>query len=194
MMDIGYLCTEPEHLTDAILAQVAERAQAAGLALAGTVQLSPPEASREKCDIVLRLLPGGPVRNISLALGPLAISCRLDAGALEEAVMLVHQRLGSAQGLVVNKFGRQEAAGRGLVEAIGMACSENMPVLVGVSPVWRQAFLDFAAGTAEPLQPDVDQILAWLTARARPLPAGARSDGALSAGFLAAGALAGGAV
>ncbi len=90
--------------------------------------------------------------------------CRLDPDALEAAVMAVHDRLPGAQGLVVNKFGKQEAVGRGLVGAIGEACARGLPVLVGVSPQWREAFLAFAGGAAEPLPADEDQVLAWLQA------------------------------
>ncbi|MCJ1900743.1 DUF2478 domain-containing protein [Paracoccus versutus] len=163
-MEIRYVCSDEERRTDAVLSAVAQRAAALGIALAGTVQPVDPDAPPEKCNIVLALLPDGERRNVSFDLAPGMTGCRLDPDALEAAVMAVHDRLPGAQGLVVNKFGKQEAVGRGLVGAIGEACARGLPVLVGVSPQWREAFLAFAGGAAEALPADEDQVLAWLQA------------------------------
>ena len=145
-MDIRYVSSDQDQQTNLVLSTVAERAAAEGIRLAGTVQPVMGDAPQQKCEIVLRLLPDGPIRNISLDLGPGATGCRLDAGALEQAVLEVQDRMAGAEGLIVNKFGKQEAAGRGLVDLIGQACAAGLPVLVGVSPEWREAFLAFASG------------------------------------------------
>jgi len=166
-MDIRYVSSDQDQQTNRILSEVAERAMREGIRLAGTVQPVGPDMPQQKCEIVLNLLPDGPIRNISMDLGPGATGCRLDAGALEEAVIVVQDRLPGAQALVVNKFGKQEAAGRGLVEAIGYACNAGLPVLVGVSPEWREAFLSFAGGTAQPLDDDADRVMDWLRAACR---------------------------
>lgn len=166
-MDIRYVSSDQDRQTNRILSEVAERAAREGIRLAGTVQPVGPDMPQQKCDIVLRLLPNGPLRNVSMDLGPGATGCRLDAGALEEAVAVVQDRLPGAQALVVNKFGKQEAAGRGLVEAIGHACNAGLPVLVGVSPEWRDAFLAFAGGTAQPIADDADRVMDWLRAACR---------------------------
>lgn len=169
-MHIGYVSSDEEMRTNAALSAVAESAKREGLALAGTIQPVDPGGVHEKCNIVLGLLPDGERRNISLDLGPGATGCRLDAAALEEAVMVVHDRLPSAQGLIVNKFGKQEAIGRGLVAAIIEACDRGLPVLVGVSPQWREAFLAFANGKAIELPPEEAHLLDWLRAACPELP------------------------
>lgn len=161
-MDIRYVCSDEERRTDAVLAAAADRAAKAGIALAGTVQPVDPDTAHEKCNIVLALLPDGLRHNISVPLQPGVTGCRLNPEALEDAVLVVHQRLPVAQGLVVNKFGKQEAAGRGLVAAIGEACERGIPVLLGVSPEWRDAFLAFADGQAKPLPADEDRVFDWL--------------------------------
>lgn len=161
-MDIRYVCSGEERKTDAVLGAVAETAAREGIVLAGTIQPVDLGSPHEKCNIVLALLPDGARRNISLDLGPGVTGCRLDAGALEEAVMVVHERLAGSHGLVVNKFGKQEAAGRGLVSAIIEACDRGLPVLVGVSPQWREAFLAFADGRAQELPASSPQVLSWL--------------------------------
>lgn len=161
-MKIRYISSDVESETNAVLTTVAERAAAEGIRLAGTVQPPTAEMLHQRCRIILRLLPDGPVRDVSMDLGPGATGCRLDTGALEEAVQIVHARLAGAEGLVVNKFGKQEAAGRGLVAAIGIACEAGLPVLVGVSPDWRAAFLDFAGDVAQPMAANADEVLDWL--------------------------------
>ncbi|GAB1364161.1 hypothetical protein MASR1M32_33970 [Rhodobacter sp.] len=166
-MDIRYVSSDQDNETNAVLSAVAERAAAEGIRVAGTVQPLLEGMGQTKCDIVLRLLPDGPIRSISLDLGPGATGCRLDAGALEEAVLVVEERLSGAEALIVNKFGKQEAAGRGLADLIGRACGEGMPVLVGVAPEWRDHFLSFAAGTAQPIAADADQVMDWLRAACR---------------------------
>jgi len=150
-MDIRDITSDQDQHTNATLAEVAERALAESIRLAGTVQPVMAGAAQIKCDIVLHLLPDGPTRSISLDLGPDASGCRLDAGALEQAVLVVEGRLPDAKGLIVNKFGKQEAAGRGLADLIGRACAAGIPVLVGVAPEWRAAFLVFEAGAAKRL-------------------------------------------
>lgn len=163
-MDIRYVCSETEHRTDAVLAALAERAKACGIKLAGTVQPVDPDSPPEKCNIILGLLLDGERRKISFDLQPGVTGCRLNTDALETAVMVVHQRLPAAHALVVNKFGKQEAVGRGLVAAIGEACDRGIPILVGVSPDWLAAFLEFAADRAHPLPADEDAVFEWLRA------------------------------
>lgn len=161
-MYIRYVSSDEENRTNAVLAAVAEAAKREGIALAGTTQPGEPGGTQEKCNIVLGLLPDGMRRNVSLDLGPGATGCRLDAAALEAAVMIVHDRLPGARGLIINKFGKQEAVGRGLVAAIVEACDRGLPVLVGVSPQWREAFLTFAGGKAIELPADEGCLLDWL--------------------------------
>ncbi len=161
-MKIAYICSGEEHMTDAVLAEASSIAAQDGLALAGTIQMIDPDQLPGKCDITLGLLPDGEQRSISVDLGPGVSGCRLDPGALEDVVMIVHQRLPAAHALIVNKFGKQEAAGRGLVSAIGEACERGLPVLVGVSPEWREAFLQFSGGEAQHILSDAPSAAKWL--------------------------------
>ncbi len=161
-MEIRYVCSEADRRTDEVLSAVAAQAIAEGIVLAGTVQPVDRSQPGEKCRIVIRLLPEGPICDVSMDLGPGATGCRLDAGALEQAMVTVQERLPGAQALIVNKFGKQEAAGRGLVAAIGQACGDGRPVLVGVAPEWREAFLAFTDGKALPLPAEEAPVLDWL--------------------------------
>jgi hypothetical protein len=88
----------------------------------------------------------------------------LDGDALEQAVMQVAARGAGAQVLVVNKFGKLEAAGRGYVPLIVQALDLGLPVLVGVSALNLPDLLAFTGEMATPLPEDPDAISAWALA------------------------------
>lgn len=160
-MQIGYVSSPGRGATDACIAAAVARLAAQGMALAGTVQTNLARAGRDICDMDVRVLPDGPVLRISQDLGPGARGCRLDGGALEVAAEAVARRLDGAALLVVNKFGKQEAQGRGLVPVIAEAAMRGLPVLVGVNGLNLSAFLAFAEGFARELPADPEVIAAW---------------------------------
>lgn len=163
---LAYVSLSGRGRTDMLLAEVVERLEKNNFALAGTVQHNIERAGRVHCDMDLRLLPNGPVVRISVDRGAEARGCRLDAGALEQSVLWVSGALEKAELLVVNKFGKQEADGRGLCGVIATALENGLPVLVGVNGLNLPAFLSFAGGLAAELEPDVSNIVEWcLTSR-----------------------------
>lgn len=160
-MQIGYLTLTGRGETDACLAAAVQRLEARGLRLCGTVQTNTERCDRPVCDMDVRVLPDGPVIRISQDLGAGARGCRLDGDALETAVTAVAARLDGAALLVVNKFGKQEATGRGLVPVIAAAVERGLPVLLGVNGLNLPAFLEFAGGAAQPLPPDPAALADW---------------------------------
>jgi hypothetical protein len=152
-MKLGYVTLQGRGRIDLLLAEVVDRLEAHGVALAGTVQTNIERADRPRCDMDLRLLPDGPVVRISVDRGAEARGCRLDAGVLEQSVLWVSNTLDGAEILVVNKFGRQESEGKGLAGAIADAIERGLPVLVGVSGLNLPAFLDFTGGIELELRP-----------------------------------------
>lgn len=166
-MRLGYVSLKGRGATDACLMEVVARLRAAGVDLAGTVQTNPDRAGRDKCDMDLHILPDGPVLRISQDLGNGARGCRLDSGVLETAVAEAGRRLDGAALLVINKFGKQEAEGRGFVPLIAEALGRGIAVLVGVNALNLPAFAEFTEGMAEPLSPDPAQIARWALAITR---------------------------
>lgn len=160
-MQIGYVSLPGKGATDACLAEAVAMLTARGVPMAGTVQTNLERQGRNVCDMDLRVLPDGPVLRISQDLGAGARGCRLDGGALEAAVAEVSLRMNGAALFVVNKFGKQEAMGRGLVPLIAEAVGRGLPVLVGVNGLNLSAFLGFAEGLAEPLPADPAAIATW---------------------------------
>jgi nucleoside-triphosphatase THEP1 len=147
--------------TDRFLSTIATRLEAAGVRLAGTVQTNIARADRTRCDMDLRVLPDGPVYRISEDRGAAARGCMLDHGALEQTVAEVTRRLEGADVLLVNKFGKAEAEGRGLVPVIGEALSRGMTVLVGVNGLNLPQFLDFAGGLSQALPAEEAAVADW---------------------------------
>ncbi|WP_323010146.1 DUF2478 domain-containing protein [Paracoccus sp. (in: a-proteobacteria)] len=160
-MHLAYISLPGRGANDRFLAVVAEQALAVGLRLAGTVQVNIQREGRIKCDMDLRVLPDGPVLRISEDRGNGARGCRLDAGVLEAAVLGVTAALPTTDLLLVNKFGKQEAEGRGFAPLIAEALSRGIPVLVGVNRLNLPAFQEFSDGLATPLPADEALVLDW---------------------------------
>ncbi|MET3792834.1 DUF2478 domain-containing protein [Aquamicrobium terrae] len=160
-MKLGYVTVQGKGRIDLLLAEVVERLEARGMALAGTVQTNIERHDRPRCDMDLRLLPDGPVVRISVDRGAEARGCRLDAGALEQSTLWVAGALAKAELLVVNKFGKQEAEGKGLAGCMAHALERGLPVLVGVNGLNLPAFLEFTDGMAQQLPPDAARVADW---------------------------------
>ena len=166
-MHIAHVSLPGRGANDRFLSLIADRLTARGLRLAGTVQSNVERADRARCDMDILVLPDGPVLRISEDRGDLARGCRLDAGALEEAVLGVTRALPGADLLIVNKFGKQEAEGRGLAPVIADALERGIPVLLGVNGLNLPAFEAFAGGLSAALPPDEAAVLDWCGQHAR---------------------------
>lgn len=160
-MRLAHVSLEGRGATDRFLAAVAATLETSGLRLCGTVQANTERADRPKCDMDLRVLPDGPTLRISEDRGALSRGCILDHGALEQAVAEVSRRLHGADVLIVNKFGRREAEGHGMVPVIAEALDAGLSVLVGVNRLNIGQFLDFAGQMSLALPADVRQVADW---------------------------------
>jgi nucleoside-triphosphatase THEP1 len=155
---------------DLLLARVAAQAAACGVRLAGVVQVNEQYDALCACDMTLRDLSSGVEVGISQRLGRHARGCRLDPSSLEYAVGMVEAGLrAGAEALVLNKFGKMEASGRGFRPLIAEALEAGVPVLVGVNELNLAAWQEFAGEEAELLPADDAALLAWLLAASAPL-------------------------
>ncbi|UWQ23645.1 DUF2478 domain-containing protein [Leisingera aquaemixtae] len=163
-MHLAYVMTEERGATDRLLSELAERLQAKGLRLAGIVQTNVECYDKELCDMDVRVLPDGETIRISQSLGAGARGCRLNPEALEQAVGQVSATLQSdpaPQLLIVNKFGKHEADGRGMRPIIGEALALGIPVISGVNKMNAEPFQAFADGLAVEAGPDLDALAEW---------------------------------
>ena len=161
-MKLAYTMAPGRGDTDLVLERLAADLAARGLRCRGTVQINSERADAGPCDMDVRVLPDGAVLRISQDLGPRARGCRLAPAALETAVAMVAASLSSgADLLIVNKFGKQEAEGRGMAPLIADALERNLPVLLGVNGLNLPAFQTFAGGLETALAADIDQVVEW---------------------------------
>jgi hypothetical protein len=81
---------------------------------------------------------------------------------LEEAALLAEASIEPSVALVIiNRFGKQEAEGRGFRQAIEAAILLDRPVLVGVSEANRVKWESFTGSEAEYLPCSIDAVLVW---------------------------------
>lgn len=134
------------------MAALARALAAQGLRLAGAVQTNLDRGADCACDMELTVLgTDAPPIRISQSLGAGSQGCRLDADALERAAALAASHLEGADFALVNKFGKQEAAGRGFRDFIAAALAQDIPVLIAVAPPLLPAFAAFSGDIAHPL-------------------------------------------
>lgn len=162
-MKIGIVTSEITGEIDLLISETAARLQAEGVVLAGIVKVLSDEAVGDHhCDMDIHVLPEGPEIRITQALGEGSLGCRLNPAGIAEAVAKVEQSGIAGAGLfVLNKFGPQEAEGRGFCEVIATALEHDIPVLVGVGKGSRAALESFVDGMGEALAPEPDAIYTW---------------------------------
>ena len=161
-MKIAYTIGAGRGDTDLLLLGIAEALASKGYRTCGTVQINT-ERAGGPCDMDVKVLPDGPTLQISQDLGKASKGCRLDPNALESAVGLVAAQLeDGADVLIINKFGKHEADGRGFRTVIAEAISRDIPVLVGVNGLNFDAFQTFAGPEAIQLKPYAHEILEWV--------------------------------
>ncbi len=164
-MNIAHVTAPGRGETNRLLAQVADALGRDGLALCGTVQTDTQTPRSHLCDMDVIVLPNGPVVRISQSLGPEATGCRLDPSSLEDSVALTLANVQKGADLmIINKFGKQEADGRGFRDAIAEAMARDIPVLLGVNDANRPALEDFCGGEVTALDPTLDAVLTWARA------------------------------
>lgn len=150
---------------DRLLAATAETLQAGGLRLAGAVQHNLERGEDRECDMQLRILGTDAVIGITQDLGSCSQGCRLDTGALAQAVAQAEAVLARGADLViVNKFGKQECFGNGFRAFIAEALAQGIPVLTSVAQEQLAGFRDFAGELAQPVAPEA--ATDWCRARA----------------------------
>jgi hypothetical protein len=160
---LGFITCPVRGEADRLIADLAERLLAEGREVIGMVRAD--IAPKSDCEMHLRLLPQGSIHTISQDLGRGANACALDAGALEQVVGQVARSLeGATSGTIAlfNKFGKQEAAGRGCRDLIAQAIGADLTVIVSVPPETRADFDRFSDGFAQQIAPDIDALAAFL--------------------------------
>lgn len=118
---------------DLLIAGIGRRLRASGIAVAGLVQHNEYVRDRAKCDMSLEELASGAILQISEYRGEGSRGCRLNLGALYDAAGLLLAAIERRpEVIILNKFGKIEAEGGGLRDALAKTLDYEIPMLVGV--------------------------------------------------------------
>jgi hypothetical protein len=154
------------HAADRFLADLGYRLRDAGVAIAGIVQRNEFVRDRSNCDMIVEELDSGIVLQLSEDRGRGALGCRLDRGALSDVSALLAAALKNCPELVIlNKFGKTEAEGRGLRDVLSEAVQLGIPVIAGVPYRNIEQWRAFAGGFAEERAVGDPTISRWLAAQ-----------------------------
>jgi hypothetical protein len=133
-----------------------------GLSLGGLLQSS--FGGRGGCaqSVLVADLRSGDVFDIWDRRGKGARGCRLDENALLDADPALRAAIADRVDLIiVNRFGRAESLGRGLVNIFAAAIEAGLPVLTAVRPPYDAPWRAFHGGLGCELLPEPGAIVSW---------------------------------
>jgi hypothetical protein len=115
--------------------------------------------------VYVRNLRSGTEMPITKNRGAMAKGCKLDGDALSSLSEQLERDVETeCDLLIIARFGRSEADGRGLRDVISRAMDLDIPVLVGVRDEYGDAWNEFHGGMAQILPLEETAIRDWLSA------------------------------
>jgi hypothetical protein len=164
---------------DRLLIEFAGDLSRSGRRMVGVVQVGRSCRSEDPVLGVV-VLPEGEVMPLVEDVPTCTTGCRLDAARLTGVAKRLTGALAAGSDLViVNRFGRTEAEGRGLTELITRAVHADIPVLVAVPEHRFTSLIKFSGGMNVRLACRREAIDRWWQSLARPV-ARHRANGALT--------------
>jgi len=149
---------------DDVMRALIETIRAQRVKVAGLVQ----EPGADERDLLVRDLITGERLPIMQDLGAESSGCAVDPAAIAVAARMLDRARGEKPDLlVVNRFGRLESEGGGMIAEIGAAVAEGEAVLIAVPLRYSDAWNAFASGLDVQLRPNVAALEDWWRAVAR---------------------------
>jgi len=143
--------------------RIVEQCRRWGLRPAGVLQHPVCSDGAGHCDVALEELSTGLRTNLFEDRGPGASGCRLDQAALAHVNSQVARSFDADPDiLILNKFGKVEAEGRGLLDLVALAIDRGIPVVIGVPVRNLTAWRKFADGMSVELSGDAIEVIDWL--------------------------------
>jgi hypothetical protein len=150
---------------DAFLGAVAQRLVADGLRLGGVLQSSTGPHGDCAARIQIADLATGERHDIWEERGACASGCRLDERGLVAAAPAIQSAIAAGVDLIIlNRFGRAESRGGGLLSSLVAAIDSGIPVLTAIRPPYDEAWRAFHGGLAVDLEPSEAAVMAWRAA------------------------------
>jgi nucleoside-triphosphatase THEP1 len=136
--------------------------QGQGYLVRGLIQRNSGLAGTCACTMTLVDLENGRQFRISQDLGTGSTCCRVDTQAMAEASSVLRQAMETETDLlIINKFGKLETQGRGMVDEILAAAARGIPLLTSVEAPLLDRWREFTGGLAEELTPGCGALLRW---------------------------------
>lgn len=147
---------------DALLADIAQDLKARGAKLAGCVQLNEPRAGQDRCAMILIDLATGERLDVSSDPSRDGTTCRLNSYALEDAAGRIAATIGpDVDFVILNRFGKQEAARAGFRAVLETAVAHELPLLAGLNASYRPKWEGFTNSYGDILPPQREAVQAW---------------------------------
>jgi nucleoside-triphosphatase THEP1 len=157
---------------DGVIRRAIDILRGRGLSVGGVVQCFGPSRPSGKRTMLVQDIETGELVPIDQDLGPGALTCTLDPEGLAVASVILRRAIAApVDVVVVNRFGKLEAAGEGLRADVAEALCAGLPVLIAVKdsllPEWRA----FIGEDVHLLPPDAELVAEWAWTNAARFPA-----------------------
>lgn len=171
-LKVGVIVRPPEAGTPDSMEGFARILQGQGYHIRGLIQRNSPTPASCACTMTLVDLEHGEEFRISQDLGTGSTCCRVDTQAVTEATSVLRRAMTSETDLlIVNKFGKLEAQGRGMIDEMLAAVSCGIPLLTSVESPLLAHWRELTGGLAEELSPGCGALMRWWeTVRPRGVP------------------------
>jgi hypothetical protein len=156
---IGY---QPDFDVDDLLLRACGELRSLGMRLGGVIQRSSGDRGQCASSVHVVDLRSGEFFDIWEARGVCVRGCRLDERGLLDAEATVRAAISDRVDLlVINRFGRAESLGRGLIGCFAAALETSTRVLTAVRAPYLNAWAMFHGGLARELPPEVGSVVEW---------------------------------
>jgi molybdate transport system ATP-binding protein len=150
---------------DDLLLRSSAELRSLGLRIGGLIQLSAGDRGQCAASIHVVDLRSGQAFDIWEPRGACARGCRLDERGLLDAEQPILGAIADRVDLlVINRFGRAESLGRGLIDCFAAAIEADVPVLTAVRAPYDEAWQRFHGGSARELPADLSIVVEWALA------------------------------
>jgi Protein of unknown function (DUF2478) len=157
---------------DELLSRSCAQLRSIGVHIGGVLQQSSGDQGQCASSVHVTDLRSGRTFNIWEDRGACAVGCRLDERGLVDAEPTVMAAVTDGVDLlIINRFGRAESLGRGLLCCFSAAIEAGVAVLTAVRPPYDQAWYAFHGGCAHNVAPKMPEIINWALASTSRSPA-----------------------
>ncbi len=147
---------------DGMIARAVLRLQVAGVRVAGLLQNGSSGNDRSCASLVLNDIATGRQVQAFERRGAQARGCRLDPSGLAVAAGWVREAIESKPDILfINRFGRQECEGQGLIGEICAGAAAEIPMVIAVNRTLLPGWHAFAGEEGASAATSLEQLEAW---------------------------------